>query len=273
MLLSYHAGGGVYKQEKMGYIMSREVSDVNEIIKSLYGRKSVRAYEDAPVPEEVKREVLCAAVQAPSAGCQQLYTILDITEQGLKDKLAETCDHQPFIAKAPVVLIFCADCRKWFDAFAEAGCRPRRPGAGDLLLAVSDANIAAQNAVVAAESLGLGSCYIGDIMERYEEHRGLLKLPDWVFPACMLVMGYPTAQQRARKKPERVEMKHIVHENGYRRMDGEELREMFAGRTDGKGFDAWMDAFCKRKYNSGFAREMTRSVEEYLREFENEEPV
>lgn len=242
---------------------------MNEIIQSLYARKSVRAYEDRPVPEDVKRAVLEAAVQAPSAGNQQLYTILDITDQRLKDKLAETCDHQPFIARAPVVLIFCADCRKWFDAFVEAGCTPRQPGAGDLLLAVSDANIAAQNAVVAAESLGLGSCYIGDIMEQYEEHRPLLRLPEWVFPAAMLVMGWPTRQQKERSKPKRVDMKHVVHENGYRRMDGAELREMLAVQAGEKGFEAWLRAFCQRKYNSDFAREMTRSVEEYLRDFED----
>ena len=138
---------------------------MNEILYSLYDRRSVRAFEDQPVAEEQKRMVLDAAAQAPSAGCQQLYTILDITDPALKERLAETCDHQSFIARAPVVLIFCADCLKWFDAYVEAGCTPRQPRAGDLLLAVDDALIAAQNAVVAAQSLGLGSCYIGDIME------------------------------------------------------------------------------------------------------------
>lgn len=243
---------------------------MNEIIQSLYDRKSVRAFTDASGPPEVKQAVLEAAAQAPSAGCQQLYTILDITDQALKDRLADTCDHQPFIAKAPVVLIFCADCRKWYNAYLAAGCAPRAPGAGDLLLAVDDALIAAQNAVVTAESLGLGSCYIGDIMELCEEHRRLLTLPGWVFPAAMLVMGYPTRQQRDRPKPERFELTHIVHENGYRVMEEAELREMFAPRTGGRDFDDWIQAFCNRKYSSDFAREMTRSVEEYLRDFKGD---
>lgn len=240
---------------------------MNEIIRSLFDRKSVRVFTGEGVPPETKRLILEAAAQAPTAGCQQLYTVLDITDQSLKETLAETCDHQPFIASAPIVLIFCADCRKWYDAYLAAGCAPRLPGAGDLLLAVSDALIAAQNAVVAAESLGLGSCYIGDIMERCEDHKELLQLPQWVFPAAMLVMGYPTGQQRARPKRARFDLKHIVHENGYRLMDEEELREMFHGRTDGKEFDAWMAAFCSRKYNSDFSREMSRSVARYLEEF------
>ena len=79
---------------------------MNEIIESLYQRKSVRVYEDRAIPEEMKNLILEAAMQAPSAGCQQLYTILDITDQELKEKLAESCDHQPFIAKAPMVLLW-----------------------------------------------------------------------------------------------------------------------------------------------------------------------
>ena len=240
---------------------------MNPILQSLYARKSVRAFEDRPIPEELKQQILEAAVQAPTAGNQQLYTILDITDPLLKQALSITCDHQPFIAKAPMVLIFCADCKKWLDAYREAGCTPRAPGAGDLLLAVTDAAIAAQNAVVAAESLGIGSCYIGDVMENCERQRELLHLPDYVFPAAMLVLGWPTRQQRERPKPARCPMEQIVHTNAYRCMDGQELRAMLAGRTGAQGFEDWCAAFCARKYDSDFSREMTRSVEEYLRQF------
>lgn len=240
---------------------------MNEIIKSLYERKSMRVYEDRPIPENMKDMILEAAFQAPSAGCQQLYTILDITDQKLKEELSETCDHQPFIARAPMVLVFCADCKKWYDTYLAAGLSPRKPGAGDLMLAVTDAAIAAQNAVTAAESLGIGSCYIGDIMENCEEQRRLLNLPDYVFPAVMLVFGWPTEQQKQRPKPERFDWKHMVHTNTYRSMDQTELREMFHKRCKEKSFEQWTEAFCNRKYDSDFSREMTRSVEEYLNQF------
>lgn len=240
---------------------------MNEVLKQLQERKSVRVFEDREISPEDKEAILQAAVMAPSAGNQQLYTILDITDQEKKERLAQTCDHQPFIAKAKLVLIFCADCQKWYEAFLEAGCEPRHPGAGDLLLAVDDALIAAQNAVVAAHSLGIGSCYIGDIMENCEIHRELLNLPPYVFPAAMLVFGYPTEQQLSRPKPERAAMKHIVHENAYRPMKPQELREMFDPRSNAKGYEEWMKAFCDRKYNSAFSREMTRSVEKFLESF------
>ncbi len=240
---------------------------MNVTIDNLHTRKSVRVFEDKKVPEDVKREILLAATQAPTAGNQQLYTILDITDQSLKDRLAVTCDNQPFIAKAPMVLIFCADAQKWLDIYLEGDCTPRKPGVGDFVLAVSDASIAAQNAVTAAWSLGVGSCYIGDIMEQCEVHRALLKLPDYVFPAAMLVLGYPTAQQLSRQKPARSDLTHIVHENTYRRMDGPELRRMLANSTGGEPFEDWCRAFCERKYNSDFAREMSRSITEYLKAF------
>lgn len=240
---------------------------MNEVLQQLYERKSVRVFEEKAISEEDKAAILRAAVMAPTAGNQQLYTILDITDQKEKERLAETCDHQPFIAEAKMVLVFCADCRKWYDAFKDCGCEPRVPGAGDLLLAVTDTAIAAQNAVVAAQSLGIGSCYIGDIMENCEQQREILHLPQYVFPAVMLVFGYPTEQQKQRKKPERVAMKHIVHENTYRQMDKQELREMFGDRKGAKEYEDWMKAFCNRKYNSDFSREMTRSVEVYLQEF------
>lgn len=244
---------------------------MNEMIRQLYERKSVRVFEEREIGIGEKNAILRAACEAPTAGNQQLYTILDITDQALKDRLAVTCDHQPFISQAKMVLIFCADCQKWYDAFREAGCAPRMPGVGDLFLAMSDTNIAAQNAVVAAESLGIGSCYIGDVLENCEIHRELLHLPEYVVPVAMLVFGYPTEQQKARKKPERVAMKHIVHENGYRRMDSGELREMFAPRCGERSFEDWMGAFCARKFNSDFSREMTRSVSQYLRTFEQDE--
>ena len=111
---------------------------MNDTIKQLFDRKSVRVFTEQEITPEDKRLILEAATQAPTAGNQQLYTILDITDPAIKEKLVDSCDHQPFIAEGKMVLIFCADCRKWYEAFRTAGCEPRKPGAGDLLLAVSE---------------------------------------------------------------------------------------------------------------------------------------
>lgn len=240
---------------------------MKEVLEQLKERKSVRVFTERQITPEEVSAILDAAVNAPTAGNQQLYTIINVTDPQLKAKLVESCDNQPFIAKAPLVLVFCADCRKWYNTFLEYDCNPRKPGVGDLMLAVSDANIAAQNAVVAAHSLGIGSCYIGDIMENAEQQREILSLPPFVFPAAMLVFGFPTKQQIEREKPPRSPMQYIVHENGYRDMDALELKEMLSQKAGERDFNEWIKAFCQRKYNSDFSREMTRSVEIFLNDF------
>ena len=240
---------------------------MKEVLEQLKERKSVRVFTERQITPEEVSAILDAAVNAPTAGNQQLYTIINVTDPQLKAKLVESCDNQPFIAKAPLVLVFCADCRKWYNTFLEYDCNPRKPGVGDLMLAVSDANIAAQNAVVAAHSLGIGSCYIGDIMENAEQQREILSLPPFVFPAAMLVFGFPTKQQIEREKPPRSPMQYIVHENGYRDMNALELKEMLSQKAGERDFNEWIKAFCQRKYNSDFSREMTRSVEIFLNDF------
>ena len=241
---------------------------MNETLQVLMNRKSVRVFEPKPIGPEEKQAILNAAMRAPTAGNSMLYSILDVTDQALKDKLAITCDHQPFIASAPMVLVFLADYRRWVRKFQQAGCENvPNPRLSDLILATNDTVIAAHAACVAAESLGIGSCYIGDIIEQWEQHKEMFHLPQFVAPVSMLVFGYPTQQQKDRPKPQRCAMEHIVHENGYRTMDGAELRDAFGYKASTSGFDAWCTAFHNRKYDSGFAREMSRSVAEYLEQY------
>lgn len=248
---------------------------MNEVLRQIKGRKSVRVYEDKPIDLSTKKAIVNAAFEAPTAGAMMLYSILVISDQNLKEKLAITCDNQPFIAKAPLVLIFLADYQRWFDAYTIADCNPRKPGEGDILLACADALIAAQNTVVAAESLGVGSCYIGDIIENCETVKELLELPDYVLPAAMVVYGYPTESQKTRKKPARFQEKYIVFENKYHRLSQEEHEEMHRTKNDGsrladKNISESIEAICKRKYMSDFSLEMNRSAAEYMKKFRSE---
>jgi len=234
-------------------------------LEELQERTSVRVFTPEPVPGDVQEAVLRCAFAAPTAGNQMMYTILQIDDPTVKTTLARLCDNQPFVASAPWVLVFLADCRRWYDAYRLAGLTPRTPGVGDLVLACQDAVIAAQNAVTAAQSLGLGSCYIGDVMENCEQVRELLGLDQWVFPATLVVFGYPTEQQLRRRKPPRFDPSYIVLRDRYRRLTEIEQREMFARR--GQDFDSYIPGFCRRKYMSDFAQEMTRSVGEYVKAY------
>lgn len=242
---------------------------MNEVLQQLKTRKSVRVYEDRAIAPEVKQSILEAAIQAPTAGNMALYTILDITDQTIKDKLAVSCDNQPFIATAPMVLIFCADYRRWYDVFCSHVEEVRKPDLGDLFLAQADTLIAAQNAVVAAHSFGLGSCYIGDITENYEYHKELLNLPKYVVPAAMLCIGYPTAQQLSRPKPPRHAVADLVHENGYSLEKSADMARMLQIQQgkEGDDFKDWLNRFCNRKWNSEFSREMSRSCTEMVKDW------
>jgi nitroreductase len=253
----------------------------------LHNRKSVRAYAEKAVSREVRDQVLAAAMRAPTAGNMQLYSIIEISDQAIKDRLVETCDNQPFIARAPFVLLFLADYQRWLDYFRAAGVEDqcsersipmRLPQEGDLFLACCDALIAAQTAVIAAESLGLGSCYIGDIMENYEIHRELFDLPQYVFPICLLCFGYPTQGQIERKKTRRFDRRFIIFENRYRRLQPEEFEAMFAQRNaetfrdrdEIEGARNFGQRMYWRKFDSDFSREMSRSVRAIIKSWVGE---
>ena len=247
---------------------------MNEVIRLLDERCSTRAYDPAPPTAEEKRAILHAAMRAPTAGNLMLYSIIEVEDQALKDRLAVTCDDQPFIARAPWVLLFVADFQKWMDLFAACGCDELpgvphgvTPGLGDLIMACNDALIAAQNAVVAAESLGIGSCYIGDIMELGETHAELLRLPRYTFPAAMLCLGRPKV---GRHRTERYE-RHVVHKNEYRRLTAAELQEvsgelddLYGVRASRDGVTGCVQDVYARKFTADFAAEMNRSVAWWL---------
>jgi len=243
---------------------------VNATIELMNARCSTRAYSDEPITSEEKQAILHTAMRAPTGGNMMLYSIIEIEDQALKDRLAVSCDDQPFIAKAPWVLLFVADFQKWTDLFAHSrvaeleGCEHRDTlGAGDLLLACSDALIAAQNAVIAAESLGIGSCYIGDILENGEEHAALLDLPEHTLPIAMLCFGRPKAPRAPVGRLE----KHVVMRDRYHRLTADELQDVsdtlereYAPHGLKPGFANYPQTIYARKFVSDFMREMNRSA-------------
>jgi len=242
---------------------------MNETLNLLENRRSLRSYSDRPVESDTVNAVIHAAMRAPTAGNMMLYSIIEIADQALKNKLAVSCDNQPFIAKAPLVLLFAADYRRWYDLFLHAGVEERcaaegtdmrLPEEGDLLLACCDTLIAAQNTVIAAESLGLGSCYIGDIMENFEYHRDILALPKYVLPVTMICFGYPKKEPAGKQVP-RFPQEFIHFKNTYRRLEDAELDTMAAQvgpAADSPAEQVWK--FYRRKVGSDFSIEMNRSV-------------
>lgn len=230
----------------------------NDTVRLIMERKSMRVFEDKPITEDIKAAILAAAMRAPTAGNSMLYSVIDVTDQTLKDKLAVSCDNQPFIAQAPLVLVFLADYRRWVRKFRQAGCEDiPNPRLGDLILSINDAVIAAQTAVITAESFGLGSCYIGDIIENWETHQKLMNLPQFTAPVSMLVVGHPTEKQKERVKTTRFPKEMVIFENTYHDLTETELDAYYENDKAA--------AFYNRKYISDFSVEMSRSAEEILK--------
>jgi len=257
---------------------------MNQTIDTIMQRRSLRIFDPAPLSEEEKTIILQTAMRAPTAGAMMLYSIIEIDDQSIKDSLAKSCDNQPFIAQAPYALLFLADYQRWMDLYHAAGCRQRAdelgitnrlPCEGDLILAVMDALIAAQTAVIAAESLGIGSCYIGDIVENWEQHRDLFNLPQYTFPAALLVFGRPRTAPTKDLTP-RFEQQYVVFKNVYRRLSPEELDNLFVPFGK-KSFEAHeypngaqnvVQANYIRKFTAGFSIERARSMRQILKNWQ-----
>ncbi len=252
---------------------------MNQTIEIIKARRSIRSFSDRPVTEETLSVLKEATLRAPTAGNMALYSIIEVVDQQKKERLALLCDDQPMIAKAPIVWVFLADMQKWVNYFNESGAVRRAeeaglalyraPGLGDLHLCMQDAIIAAQNAVIAAEALGLGSCYIGDVIENFEEVRSLLNLAQYTIPATMLIFGYPAQAQHVKLTP-RCPISSIFMTDEYQQPHLKEMSEAFAAHEEQRrrvrslpydNSGTLADYYYLRKHTSAFMKEMNRSTE------------
>jgi nitroreductase len=254
---------------------------MNPTLEVIAARRSLRRYAERPLSPTEKDAILQATLRAPTAGNQMLYSIIEVEDPALKERLAVTCDNQPFIAAAPWVLLFLADYQRWYDYFQYCGCEerarqldraPRRPQEGDLLLACCDALIAAQTAVIAAESLGIGSCYIGDILENYETHRQMFGLPPYAIPVTLLCFGFPLAAHPSAASSRRFPPQQVFFKNTYQWPGPHGLEEMDAELRQRSGKNSPLEEgaenpgqrYYLRKFTADFSVEMSRSVRAIL---------
>lgn len=248
---------------------------MNDIIKAINNRVSLRKYQEKEISKEHLDIILESAIKAPTAGNMMMYSIIKISDEETKEKLSITCDNQPFIKKASVILIFLADMQKWYDYFKLCNIENIKSlGMNDFMLSINDALIACQNSVLAAESLDIGSCYIGDIMENYEEHKKLLNLPDYTFPAAMITLGYyPENMKRVYR--DRFDKEYVVFDEKYKKLNEDELKEMFKNKeknmpkTNLFNANSFGELIYNRKTSADFCIEMDRSIKEGIKFFTN----
>lgn len=164
----------------------------NETIANLLNHRSVRAYTREPLPPSTIETLVAAAQSAPSSSNLQVWSVIAVENSEIKARLAEYAGDQTQIREAPLLLVWLADLAR-LEALGTARGQPTEGLAflETLFVGLIDASLAAQNALVAAESLGLGTVYIGAIRNRPEEVAELLGLPPNVLAVVGLCVGHP----------------------------------------------------------------------------------
>jgi nitroreductase len=188
-------------------------NQMNQAMEVLMQHRSIRKYKNTEIPQEILDGVLSAASRGSTTGNMQVYSIIVSKDQTMKEKVWGYHFKQPMVMQAPVMLTFCAD----FNRF-NLWCRQREaePGYDNFLsfcTGLIDAVIAAQNAAVAAEALGLGICYLGTTLYNAQKIAELYECPDGVVPITTLVLGY------AEETPEltdRLPVEAVVHQEVYK---------------------------------------------------------
>ena len=189
--------------------------DWNETLDTLLSHRSVRNYLPKAVPDSVLHLAIAAAQSAPSSSNLQAWSVIAVKDESRKSRLNTVAGTQRQITQAPLLLIWLADLNRPRNIAAEGGSSAEGLDyVESFLLGVIDAALAAQNAVSALESLGLGTCYIGAIRNDPEVVARELELPKGVFPVFGLTVGYPDPAVPAGIKP-RLPQSTVLHHERY----------------------------------------------------------
>jgi len=188
---------------------------LNETIAGLLAHRSVRAFSDRPLPEGLLATVVAAAQSAPTSSNLQAWSVVAVQDPATRAALAASAGGQKHVAAAPLVLVWLADLARLEDMGRHAGVPTDALAYLEMLtIGMLDAALAAQNASVALESLGLGTVYIGGLRNDPEAVARLLALPPNVMAVFGLCVGYPDPARPADVKP-RLPQRVVLHRERY----------------------------------------------------------
>ncbi|MBT2700246.1 oxygen-insensitive NADPH nitroreductase [Bacillus sp. ISL-40] len=240
---------------------------MNEVINTILNHRSLRHFEDKPLTDEQIKTIVTSAQAAATSSFIQAYSIIGVKDKEKKKKLAEIAGNQEYVEKNGHFFVFCADLYRHtiIGEKEQKDVTPSIESTEKFMVALIDASLAAQNAAIAAESLGLGICYIGGIRNNLEEVKKLLKTPERVIPLFGLAVGVPT--KLTDKKP-RLPYEHVYHEDEYQQSTEVYLSQLqkyddliscyYEERTNGKRKDRWTDQI---------ATMLDRKSRMYMKEF------
>ncbi|GGE81421.1 oxygen-insensitive NADPH nitroreductase [Priestia taiwanensis] len=224
---------------------------MNETINLMMNHASVRKYKEEMIPKETVEKIVYAAQHAASSNFVQAYSIIHVTDQALKEKLAELSGNK-HVSTCGAFLLCCAD----FKRLAHAATMHDKELVADtmesLLVTTIDVTLLSQNIALAAESLGYGICYIGGVRNNPQQISQLVNLPDRVVPLFGMTIGVPDEEQLV--KP-RLPVSAVLHENTY---DGEQYTQTLPA------YDETMREYYKTRLTNQKDMTWTGSMADFL---------
>lgn len=223
--------------------------------------RSIRSFVPKEIDDSLLYDLLLAGLRSSSAGNMQTWSVIVTRDEAIKGQLYALHGEQSMILEAPILLTFCADVFRMREWLRVNNSRQSFDDLLGFLTGTVDAVIAAQTICLAAESVGLGICYLGTTWWAANQIIELLALPEGVFPVTSLVIGYPAEDPTLR---DRLPLEVIVHQEKYRRWSDEEIRKTHAEREQ----KAWArytasQALRKKLEDAG----ITRVTDYYTSEF------
>ncbi|SFL72503.1 oxygen-insensitive NADPH nitroreductase [Salibacterium qingdaonense] len=196
---------------------------MNEVIQTILGHRSIRRFKNEALTQEETDQIISAAQAASTSSFLQAYSIIGVTDKSKKEEIAELAGNQNYVAENGFFAVFCADFSRHQTAASlhDQDIHKAVESTEGFMVAVIDTALAAQNAAIAAESMGLGICYIGGLRNNLETVSSLLETPSHVLPLFGMVVGRPAEQHE--QKP-RLPQETVYHENTYN-LDSESLKQ------------------------------------------------
>jgi len=219
---------------------------MNSVIELIKSHRSIRKFKPQIVSDQILQDIIACCQAAATSSNIQATTIIQVKDPSKREELAQLAGEQPYVASAGAFLVFCADLYRPKLACEMQGGTFSEGNTEHFIIAATDVALAAQNGVIAAESLGLGICYIGGLRNNPQQVSDLLDLPDQVFPLFGLCIGYP--DQDPQIKP-RLPVSTVFKQNSYtdvNELDGikkydEQMQNYYRSRTAGKKQSCWSE--------------------------------
>lgn len=191
--------------------------------------RTIRKYTDQEIAPELLSKLLETACRASNTGNMQAYSIIVTTGNELKQHLAPAHFNQPMIIQAPVVLTFCADFNRFTKWCEQRDATPGYDNFQSFMATAIDTLIAAQTFCIAAESVGLGICYLGTTTYNAREIIDILKLPKLVVPITTITVGYPDGIS---DQTDRLPLEAVVHSETYKDYTKKEINSLYAEKEN-----------------------------------------